>query len=320
MSVGEMEGSNTEILLESGTNEVELLEFYCGAQSYGVNVLKVKRIVNYNAVKITEQPCTDDSILGVINLQETIIPIIDLSTYFKEEPKGNSDAYKIVITEFNNCVQGFVVEGVNKIHRISWSCFQGVNERFCLDYITGVCIIEEKNVMVVDFEKIISSLSGGGLLQGLDKPDTWSDDGGQGRDQVKILCAEDSNMVRELILETLEEAGYGKVEVFANGQLAKDAIVAYEAKAKAEGGDLSDHVNVVVSDLEMPLLDGFSLCKYIKEKHENIPVLMLSSLISDEIIERCKTVHADETVSKGDIEALLPKIDGLIASYGAVVS
>jgi two-component system chemotaxis response regulator CheV len=308
-----MEGSNTEILLESGTNEVELLEFYIGTQSYGVNVLKVKRIVNFSSVKITEQPCTHESILGVINLQESIIPVIDLATYFLEDHIQNEDSRKIVITEFNNNVQGFVVDGVNKIHRISWGSFQSVHERFCLDYITGVCIIENKNVSVVDFEKIIGALSHTDIISGMDLPDNWSDIDNVGRQNIRIICAEDSNMVRELIQETLEEAGYGIVKVFPNGKALNDAIIGYEEQAKQEGKEISEYFNILLTDLEMPLMDGFTLCKSMKEKHPDIPVIILSSLISDEVIERCKTVKADATVSKGEYDKLIEAIDGFFS-------
>jgi len=307
------ESKTTNILLESGTNEVELLEFYLGGESFGVNVLKVKRIINLKAASITKQPCTDPAILGVINLQDTIIPIIDLAQFCIVEGDKNEEAKKIIITEFNRSIQGFIVDGVNKIHRISWNTFQSVSNKFRLDYITGVCIIEKRNVLVLDFEKVIGSLSGTQIFSDITPPlpkptETEADR----RGQVKLVCAEDSNMVRELLDEVLKEAGFGQVVIKPNGQELHQLIAGFEAQCKAEGKPITDFMSAVITDLEMPLLDGFTLCKEVKTRHPEIPVLVLSSLISDEIVQRCKSVQADEAVSKGELEKLIPALDRLL--------
>ena len=309
------ESKTTNILLESGTNEVELLEFYLGGESFGVNVLKVKRIINLKATAITKQPCTDPAILGVINLQDTIIPIIDLALFCEVKGSTDDEAKKIIITEFNRSIQGFIVDGVNKIHRISWNIFQSVSNKFNLDYITGVCIIEKHNVLVLDFEKVIGVLSGTQMLADITPPPPKpTESEAERRGKVKIVCAEDSNMVRELLEEVLNEAGFGQVIIKPNGEELQKMMAGYEAQSKAEGRPITDFMNAVITDLEMPLLDGFTLCKGVKTRHPEIPVLVLSSLISDEIVQRCKSVQADETVSKGELEKLIPALDRLLFS------
>ena len=123
--------SNQGILLETGTNEVEIIEFYLGGQSFGINVAKVKQIVQFEAKLLTEIPETHPAVLGTFLYRGSTSPLIDLNKALHREKVTQDDERTLVlVSEFNNTVNSFQIDGINRIHRISWDQLQPLSQLF----------------------------------------------------------------------------------------------------------------------------------------------------------------------------------------------
>lgn len=309
-----------DILLETGTNEVEFLEFYLNGQSFGVNVAKVKQLIRYEEDKLTRLPGTYDSVIGSLLHAGKNLPIVDLSKHLKRTPQDDVEHRIIIITDFNNAVTGFLVDGVNKIHRITWDRLQPVSSALEIHNprITGVVLIEGQEVLVLDFEYILDDINPDRALRNLENPfDAVSDATGteqnpdapqperplRRRSQAKVLFADDSKLFRDCMMDNLRAAGFTSLTVFENGEELWNHITSLET--------VDDQVHLVLSDIEMPRMDGLTLCRKLKEKWPGLPVLMLSSLITEQMSIKCEGVGADANLSKKNLELLLTTMDRL---------
>lgn len=308
------------ILLESGTNELEIVEFYIeepskeeGQESYkgyyGVNVAKVLEIIRMP--KITEMPeVSDPSVLGAFNLRSRIIPLVDLSMWLGKK-RVETEAPKVIVTEFNSVTSAFMVSGVTRIHRISWEDVEAPNKyvsSLSSNSITGVVKFGERIVFILDLEKIVAELNPDLGLK-LDDNVDW-DTGGH---QYKALIADDSALIREMMNDLLTKAHF-IVEKTNNGRDCWDRLLEIKQKAAEEERPITDYVNCVVSDIEMPRMDGHNLTKRIKEDPvlRQLPVILFSSLITDKLRHKGDTVGADDQISKPEITRLAQRAIGLI--------
>ena len=318
--------SQTNILLEAGTNELEIVEFYIDEPTassftvktpevsgqyrgyYGVNVAKVLEIIRLP--KVTGMPeVSHPSVMGAFNLRNHIIPLVDLSIWLDKQ-RQPSESPKVIVTEFNNVTTSFLVSGVTRIHRMSWEAVEPPNRyvsKMSGDSITGVVKLEDRIVFLLDLEKIVADLNPNLGLR-LDMSIEW-----HSATRYRALVADDSVLVREMLKDLLQKAGFD-VTAVQNGREAWDLLQQIKGKVETEKRPITDYVQVMVADIEMPAMDGHNLTKRIKEDPElkALPVILFSSLITDKLRHKGEAVGADDQISKPDVSQLAMRAKVLI--------
>ena len=295
---------DTKILLENGTNELEVLEFLLDGNAYGINVAKVKEIISYQ--KVTPVPNAHPSIEGIFMPRETMITAIDLKNCLQ---RGVSDEKGLfIITNFNQLDIAFHVDNVVGIHRVSWKDIIKPDSTVSTSeegIATGIIKINDKLIIILDFEKIASDIN---PETGL-KITEIDELGERKRNDVPILIAEDSVLLNKLIVESLRKAGYMNLIHTKNGQEAYDII--QDCK---KNGSLKEHVQCIITDIEMPLMDGHRLTKLVKDDDEtkDIPVIIFSSLVNEEMKRNGEALGADAQLSKPEIGNLVRVIDSFV--------
>ncbi|WYP24844.1 chemotaxis protein [Alkalihalobacillus sp. FSL W8-0930] len=291
--------SQSNILLESGTNELELVMFEIGKETYGINVLKVREIVQ--PVDVTATPNRHPYVEGVIRIRDEIIPLIDLSVVLDVKDAGEASTHKFIVAELNKLKVAFRVHNVSRIHRVSWGQVEKPNElsQGAHSHVTGIVKMEDYVAFMLDYEKIVVEIHpDAGMNRSSIHSITPRDRGGK-----HIVIVEDSGVLRQLLQDTLTEAGYTKLTTFENGQLAWDAL--------SDQGAISSKIDLIITDIEMPQMDGHHLTKRIKDhpSYEHTPVVIFSSIISEDLYHKGKAVGADGQISKPDIVKLIELLD-----------
>lgn len=295
---------DTNILLENGTNELEVLEFSLAGNSYGINVAKIREIITYQ--QVTPVPNSHPSIEGIFMPRDTMITVIDLKNCLQ---RGQSEEGGLfIVTNFNKLDIAFHVEQVIGIHRVSWTEIikPDVTISNSEDGVsTGIIKMNGKLIIILDFEKIVADINPETGLK-IAEIDAL---GERTRNDVPILIAEDSPLLNKLIVDSLKRAGYHNLIHTENGQEAWDIIC--DCKKK---GTLDEHVQCVITDIEMPLMDGHRLTRLIKEDSEmkDIPVVIFSSLVNDDMRRKGESLGADAQLSKPEIGNLVKIIDKLV--------
>ncbi len=311
----------SNILLESGTNEVEIFEYTLRDQSYGMNVLKVQQILEYSPDIVEEIPKSENSVVGVVLHQNNSIPLLDMAMYlgkkslFKSEDSKDQRRF-IVITEFNHQINGILVDGVNKIHRISWEQIKSTSVvgSESNSKIVGVCHIENQQMMLLDYENIFSECVGQSRIDwdSVELAEEVTEEVKKDRSSRFIFVADDSTLIRTKIKQSLIALGYQKVRIFDNGKSLLDAFNQLKQTASDKNCSINELLDLVITDIEMPNMDGLTLCKNIKSISFDIPVIVLSSLINDQMIEKCRQVGADNYLSKKEIPSLSKVINEVL--------
>ena len=298
---------DTKILLENGTNELEILEFTLANNSYGINVAKIREIIPYQA--ITPVPNSHPSIEGIFMPRDTMITAIDLKNCLGRGESGASGLF--IITNFNKLDIAFHVENVLGIHRVSWrdiikpDATMSTTEE---SVSTGIIKKDNKLIIILDFEKIVSDIN---PETGL-KVSEITEMGERQRSNVPILIAEDSPLLNKLIVDSLKTAGYDNLIHTENGQQAYDVITQCK-----EDGTLDDHVRVIITDIEMPEMDGHRLTKLVKsdDSTAHIPIIIFSSLVNDEMKRKGESLGANAQLSKPEIGNLVRIVDRLVREF-----
>lgn len=295
---------DTNILLENGTNELEVLEFILDGNSYGINVAKIREIIPYQ--EVTPVPNAHPSIEGIFMPRDVMITAIDLKNCLQRGQSEGSGLF--IITNFNKLDIAFHVDQVIGIHRVSWESIikPGTTVSNAEDGIsTGIIKIDGKLIIILDFEKIITDISPETGLK-ITEIDAL---GERQRNDVPILIAEDSPLLNKLIVDSLKKAGYHNLIHTENGKEAWDIIS--DCKAK---GTLDEHVKCLITDIEMPLMDGHRLTRLVKEDDatKDIPVVIFSSLVNDDMKKKGESLGADAQLSKPEIGNLVKVIDSLV--------
>lgn len=297
---------NTTVLLESGTNELEIVEFEVNGNKYGINVIKVREIIL--PVPVTFIPHSHPHVEGIIELRGEILPVIDMMRVLGFENSRPKENDKFIVTEFNRQKAVFRVNNVSKIHRISWQSIEKPSEIYQgkSSEIIGVIKMNREMLLLLDFEKIMVDINPTSGIQ----VEQVKKLGKRERSNKKIIVAEDSPLLRKLLEETLGEAGYVNIDFFENGQEA----LSYLESLIEEESDIAEKVQLVITDIEMPQMDGHHLTKRIKDNPslKKAPVIIFSSLITNELRHKGEMVGADEQVSKPEINELIKKIDEYI--------
>lgn len=294
-----------EILLESGTNELELLVFNVADYTFGINVAKVREILP--ALGITKLPRAHRSVRGVFKLRDRVIPCVSLLDYLGIESTREPSESTLVLTDLNQQQTAFLVDGVERIHRIGWENILAVPGMMALAKtpVTALARCDQRLVVMLDFEMIIDQVSGQFF-----RTDVVENPLEVPRETLRILLADDSPSVREAISSTLRNSGYTQLEIFQNGAEAWDWI----EKRLAETGSVEGVGDLLISDVEMPQIDGLHLTSRIKKHPElrRLPVLLYSSIITSDNHKKGAAVGADAQVSKPELNRVVELADELI--------
>jgi two-component system chemotaxis response regulator CheV len=300
-----------EILLESGTNEVEILEFFLGDQGFGINIAKISQILPFDRSKLTVIPHTNPAFMGALLWQGQTIPLIELKAFLHQEP-GDVEHPIVLVTEFNGVKNGFLTDGVNRIHRVSWEAISPMGP--LLDRYSSACTgsihIGDNDILLIDFEFIIANINPETSIA-YKKIDQRED---KGRGDKWIVFAEDSAFIRNTIAAQLKKCGFSRVDVFENGLDACKYIRSLAETAGKEGGNIRSRLSLVVTDIEMPKMDGLALCRVIKKELQltEIPVVLFSSLINEQMAFKCQEVGADAFLTKPRVDELVVVMDRLL--------
>lgn len=306
------------ILLESGTNEVEFIEFFLGSVSYGINVSKVQRVLALSSATVNAVAQAPESVVGLIHILGKPVMLLDLKSALAlpRDPQPPDPARQLVlVTTFNKQTTAFVIDGISKIHRTSWERFEPLAD--CVSgsanggYSTGTVTLEDRIIVILDLERLMLSRFPTSSSKQLDVLKLAAK---EGREAVSIVYAEDSKMVRALTERILASAGYSNVVSFDNGADALRHLQALSEEAAAHGSHLRDEVDLVLTDIEMPKMDGLTLCRHVKSGlggGEPPKVVIYSSLINREMAAKCASVGADAQLAKPEIETIVELVDEL---------
>ena len=302
-----MENNKDGILLETGTNEIEIMEFTIDGNLYGINVAKVREIML--SAPVHPMPHAHPAVEGIFKPRDIVITVVDLPEYLSghTEPKGEKDLF--IITNFNKMHIAFRVHTVVGISRISWRDIQKPDNTVSggADGVaTGIAQCGKDLVTILDFEKIVAEIAPERRTKSPYPPALLCRCGRCGE---PVWVAEDSILLSQMIHTALTKAGYTNLRMFQNGAELWEAL-----QACKDGGGPTGQVSIVITDLEMPQMDGHNLTKRIKEDKElqAIPVIIFSSLITEEMRRKGKEVGADEQLSKPEIGHLIGIVDHLL--------
>lgn len=305
--MAEVGTNDTGILLESGTNELELLEFTVGSQHYGINVAKINELCPYSEPTLV--PNSHEYIEGIFMPRERIITVINLAVALGIQTSSNTSKDMYIITNFNKLHTAFHVNQVLGIHRVSWEDIAKPDTTINSNgngIATGIIKIEDRIIIILDFEKIVTEVNPetGLKLSDIDAM------GERGRHDCPILLAEDSPLLLEMLKKCLLKAGYTHLIPTTNGLEAWNTL----DRMMKDGGVIGQDIAAVITDIEMPQMDGHHLTKRIKTdpRMQGLPVIIFSSLVNDEMRHKGEELGVDAQLSKPEIGRLVQQLDILI--------
>lgn len=305
----------TNILLESDTNELEIVEFRVDELDshdnlvpchYGVNVAKVREIIRLP--KLTKALNTSDSVEGMIKLREKVIPVLNLSKILNKYT-GELAADRVIVLEFNNVMVGVLVHSVSRIYRISWKNVEAPSSSVYSDQVTGLVKMDDRIILVLDFEKIVAEFCASSALRPL-SAEQLLENAGTDRSNRTILVADDSPFIRSTMCSTLRGAGYN-VEEAVNGLEAWEKIQKVMQQCSNEGVPFRSRVQLLITDVEMPQMDGLHLTSLVRKEADlkDMPIIIFSSLASEDNIRKWHDLGAQQILTKPDLPNLVKYAD-----------
>ncbi|WP_217269795.1 chemotaxis protein [Neobacillus endophyticus] len=292
----------------SGSNELEIMEFQIGENAYGINVLKVKELVE--ARPFTPIPLSHPFVMGVSELRGKVIPVINLVKVLGLQERKFDGVCKWIITEMNQMVVAFQVDTLKGIHRLTWEDIDTPSDTMQDDggLIIGIVRKEGKIILLLDFEKILTEINPN---VGINETRTSKIEPKVARSEKHILLAEDSSFLIQLIQDSIKKSGYQKLTIKTNGKEMWDYI---EEMVQNKGEAVFEEIDCLITDIEMPKMDGLHLTKRIKDHAilNRLPVVIFSSLITQDLRHKGESVGADAQVSKPEIEELVNILDSLL--------
>jgi len=295
--------------LNKMADELDIVEFYLGQQCYGVNIMQVSEIIRASVGII---PVSDaaPSVSGVVNLRGKIIPVINLPLHFGEAVSDEDKANRIIVFRNRHMHVGFFVDRVTGIQRIPLSEMNPPSDLVQSKghYTIGLIKIDDRVLFLLDLEKIALDIRPGGEETEEDGESVEIVSVDFDRSKKKVIIVEDSPFVRKLVVGHVKKAGYNVI-VVNNG---------FEAWQILEGTtqlpdftDIADYYQLVITDIEMPQMDGLQLIQNIRQHPdlEKLPCLIFSSLITEEMSKKCVEVGANGQVSKPELARLIHLVD-----------
>lgn len=298
--------ADSQILLKSDTNELEIVEFCIDEGTkqnfFGVNVAKVREIIR--RPELTAAVSTSPAVAGMMCLRDNVIPVLDLAMILGKNPEKIAD--RIVVLEFNHVTVGVLVNSVSRIYRLSWERVERPN-RICESaYMTSLVKMEDRIILILDFERIIAELSESSAIQAVDN-DVFEEQVTERR----VLVADDSSFIRASICNTLRNVGYS----------VEEAVDGEEAWLKIESRLATGHFDfdLLITDIEMPKMDGLHLTSRIRKDSRlaNLPVFIFSSLASEDNKRKWQDLGANGILTKPDLPRLVQIIGEELASSPA---
>lgn len=302
--------ADTEILLESGTNEIEIMQFTIFGELYGINVAKVREIMM--ADKVKPIPHSHEAVEGIFKPRDILMTVINLPKYLTGQVAEMKDRDLFIITNFNKMDIAFRVHTVVGISRISWEDIQKPDKTITSGddgVATGIAQCDGNLVTILDFEKIVAEIAPETSIQ-VEEIDKLGDRIAR---EHSIILAEDSILLTKMIKDSLIRAGYANIKNFNNGKEAWEYLLSVRDEP-----DFDDKAALLITDIEMPEMDGHRLTKLVKEDAvmKRIPVIIFSSLINAEMRIKGKQLGADEQLSKPEIGRLVQVMDRLLEERG----
>lgn len=322
-----MSDPKNAILLESGTNELEIIEFHLekvlpNGQTktcyYGINVAKVREVIR--VPETTDYPNAQPHMIGVFSSREILTPLVDLAGWLGVPTNNGIDNKYVIVTDFNRMTNGFLIDSISRIHRISWndvespSQFLEAGEQDC---VVAVVRKENKLIMILDFEKIIADINPELSMEKydvkLDKSVNLNQKMVSKRNAKTIMVVDDSAFIRSMIQETLSSSGYNVITSKDGGE-AFEKLTEIQAIVKQENSSIDDIINAIVTDVEMPRMDGMHLVKRLREieLYNNTPIIMFSSIMSDDNRMKALDLGANDTITKPEIGKMVGLMDKYI--------
>ncbi len=300
----------------AGTNKLEILMFSLGLdtrtereETFGINVFKVREVMRIPP--ITRAPEMPASVEGMVSLRGALVPVIDLAKYIGLVSDTKPEI--MIVTEYNGHTQGFLVKAVDNILRLDWSAMRVPPAMLVAELgglVTAITELKDKRlVMMIDVEKVLAETGQFGsdemifnAVKPLNRPDRT------------VFFADDSSVARNQITRTLEAMGVKHISAI-NGRQAWVELSKMATYAENSKTPLKDIIQVILTDVEMPEMDGYMLTRKIKEdkRFNGIPVLMHSSLSSISNQQLGKTVGVDEYVPKFEPQKLSQTLARLLA-------
>ena len=303
---GEDKMSNN-ILLETGNGELEIVEFLVNQKHYCINVLKIKEIVQLQS--ITPIPGEKPEIAGKAVVRDMMVTVVDLNRMLEKKETPSYSNCLGLLCEFNQSIVVFLVDQILGIRRVKWTELEKPDYIGEETLVVANILIEGVILMLLDFEKILISL-GTRDENAYFKRDNCIDFN-EKRSKMKLVMADDSRTVRGLLKETLTAAGYTDLTFFNDGQEAYEYLDNIKSKL---GEAFGNKVNLMITDIEMPVMDGYTLTRKIKEDNvmSKLPIVVFSSLITNDLFHKGKNVGADIQISKPEIGQLVTTVDKLL--------
>jgi two-component system chemotaxis response regulator CheV len=309
----------TNILLESDTNELEIVEFRIDEMDwhgnvvpcyYGVNVAKVREIIRLPQMSrvVNAKPGVE----GMIQLRDKVITIINLAQVLSKET-GDLKADRVVVLEFNNLMVGVLVHSVSRIYRISWKNVEPPAKSVHSEQVTGLVKMDDRIILVLDFEKIVGELCSESALRPLEDSAMPSDSAAtENRAERPILVADDSLFIRTTLCSALRGAGYTVIEA-ENGAVAWEIIQNTVRQCEKDGSKFMSHIRMLITDVEMPQMDGLHLTSLVRKEDmlKELPVAIFSSLASDDNKRKWIGLGANCILTKPDLPNLVKVVDEL---------
>ena len=290
------------------TSVLELMEFSMAGNAFGINVAKVIEIMRRCPITpmIKSHPCIE----GVFKPRGKIITVINLPRYMQMEEEIDGDKDMFMLTNFDNVNAAFHVHSVEGMHQIKWSDVEkpssiiyGGND----SVITGTTKIGEKIITIIDFEKVLFDINPETGLQ-LSEVKVM---GERDRNEKPIVVVEDSVFLKKMILQALEMAGFTEITAFDNGEDAWEYLQKVRADCKSIHMPVESQVSIIITDIEMPRMDGHHLTQLVKNDDflKKIPILVFSSLIDEAQKLLGEKFGVDAHLSKPQIGKLVSTID-----------
>ncbi len=295
----------SKILLESGTGEVEVLHFRVEGENYAINVVKVKEILSIN--NISRVPNSVKEIAGVSLIRGEIITVIDMKEVINNKPMENIENSMNLVCEFNNLKVAFAIDEILGITRVKWSDIYKPDDVTSNSLVIGNINNDGTILMLLDFERIVMDIS----------PKTGINESrienivDRDRSAYKIVIADDSPLIRNVLKKVLELSGIKKMRFFDNGEDTYNYIMSV-VDEKSE--NFTEDIDLLITDIEMPKLDGHALTRKLKEDKitRKLPILIFSSLITQDLYHKGESVGADGQMSKPEIDKLINMVDELL--------
>ncbi|EGQ8092234.1 TPA: chemotaxis protein CheV [Vibrio vulnificus] len=327
-----MSYSSSTILTESGTNELEIIEFHLekvlpnGETKtcyYGINVAKVREVIQ--VPETTDYPNAQPHMIGVFSSRDVLTPLVDLAGWLGVPTRPAVERKFVIVTDFNKMTNGFLIDSISRIHRISWndvespSQFLEAGEQDC---VVAVVRKDGNLIMILDFEKIIADINPELSMEKYDVKADRSVDLNQRmvtkRNAKTIMVVDDSAFIRSLIQETLTSAGYNIIACKDGGE-AHDKLMNLIEVAREENLPLSELIDAVVTDVEMPRMDGMHLVKRLRdsEAYKTLPIVMFSSLMSEDNRAKALALGANDTITKPEIGRMVSLMDKYVFNIGS---